>query len=73
MPHTTRAPEPFSAARVNTLARLSAALLADPLLRQDPASVSVAYWLRRAQVTRLAEEHARRAVTEPRPQHQLNQ
>jgi hypothetical protein len=57
--------EPFSAARVNTLARLSAALLADPLLRQDPASVSVAYWLRRAQVTRLAEEHARRAVTEP--------
>ena len=57
--------EPFSAARVNTLARLSAAVLADPLLRQDPASVSVAYWLRRAQLTRLAEEHARRAAAEP--------
>lgn len=57
--------EPFSAARMNTLARLSAALLADPLLRQDPASVSVAYWLRRAQLARLAEEHARRAATEP--------
>jgi hypothetical protein len=57
--------EPFSAARVNTLARLSAALLADPLLRQDPASVSVAYWLRRAQLIRLAEEHARRVAAEP--------
>ena len=57
--------EPFSAERMNTLARLSAALLADPLLRQDPASVSVAYWLRRAQLARLAEEHARRAATEP--------
>jgi hypothetical protein len=56
--------EPFSAARMNTLARLSAALLADPLLRQDPASVSVAYWLRRAQLARLAEEFSRRAATE---------
>lgn len=57
--------EPFAAARMDTLARLSAALLADPVLRQDPASVSVAYWLRRAQLARLAEEHARRAATEP--------
>ena len=57
--------EPFAAARLDTLARLSAALLADPVLRQDPASVSVAYWLRRAQLARLAEEHARRAATEP--------
>ena len=57
--------EPFSAVRMNTLARLSAALLADPLLRQDPASVSTAYWLRRAQLTRLAEAHARRTAAEP--------
>jgi acyl-CoA reductase LuxC len=57
--------EPFAPARIDTLARLSAALLADPLLRHDPASVSVAYWLRRAQVARLAEEHGRRAGTEP--------
>ena len=57
--------QPFAAARVDTLARLSAALLADPVLRQDPASVSLAYWLRRAQLTHLAEEHARRAATEP--------
>lgn len=56
---------PFSAARLDTLARLSAALLADPVLRQDPASVSVAYWLRRAQLARLADDHARRAATEP--------
>jgi hypothetical protein len=57
--------EPFAAARMDTLARLSAALLANPVLRRDPASVSVAYWLRRAHLTRLAEEHARRAATEP--------
>ncbi|MEA2722726.1 MAG: hypothetical protein QOH59_497, partial [Gemmatimonadales bacterium] len=50
---------------MDTLARLSAGLLADPVLRQDPASVSVAYWLRRGQLTRLAEEHARRAALEP--------
>ncbi len=57
--------QPFAAARMDTLARLSAALLADPVLRQDPATVSVSYWLRRAQLARLAEEHARRAATEP--------
>jgi acyl-CoA reductase LuxC len=57
--------ESFAVTRLDTLARLSAALLADPVLRQDPASVSVAYWLRRAQLTRLAEEHARRAAMEP--------
>jgi hypothetical protein len=49
--------QPFSAARIDTLARMSAALLADP--------VSVAYWLRRAQVARLSEEHARRTAAEP--------
>jgi hypothetical protein len=57
--------EPFARARMDTLARLSAALLADPVLRQDPASVALAYWLRRAQLVRLAEEHARRAAMEP--------
>jgi Acyl-CoA reductase (LuxC) len=56
---------PFTEARIDTLARLSAALLADRLLRQDPASVSVAYWLRRAQLTRLIEDHARRTEREP--------
>ncbi len=55
--------QPFAAARLDTLARLSAALLADPVLRQDPASVSVAYWLRRAQLARLAEEYAARAAS----------
>lgn len=57
--------EPFGAARMDALARLSAALLADPVLRQDPATVSLAYWMRRAQLTRLAEEHGRRAAAEP--------
>jgi hypothetical protein len=57
--------QPFAPARMDALARLSAGLLADPVLRQDPASVSVAYWLRRGQLSRLAEEHARRAALEP--------
>lgn len=52
--------EPFAATRVDTLARLSAAVLADRVLRQDPASVSVAYWLRRTQLARLAAEQADR-------------
>lgn len=56
--------QPFAPARLDTLAQLSAALLADPMLRQDPATVSVAYWLRKANLARLAEEHARRAATE---------
>lgn len=56
---------PFASSRIATLARLSAAVLADPVLRGDPASVSLAYWLRRAQLTRLAERHAGRTATEP--------
>jgi hypothetical protein len=57
--------EPFEAARLDTLDRLSAALLADPVLRRDPASVSVAYWLRRSQLARLQRDHAARAAAEP--------
>jgi hypothetical protein len=57
--------EPFAPARMDTLNRLSAALLADPILRRDPASVSVAYWLRRAQLVRLAREQSLRAEAEP--------
>jgi hypothetical protein len=57
--------EPFAPARMDTLNRLSGALLADPVLRRDPASVSVGYWLRRSQLTRLAREHAARAGAEP--------
>jgi hypothetical protein len=55
---------PFAPERVATLGRLSAGLLADPLLRQDPATVSVAFWLRPAQLARLAEEQVRRAALE---------
>jgi hypothetical protein len=57
--------KPFAPERMDTLARLSSGILADRVLRQDPASVAVAYWLRRAQLARLAEEHARRAAAEP--------
>jgi hypothetical protein len=62
--HGAARAEPFSSERLDTLARLSAAILADPVLRRDPASVSVAYWLRRAQLARLAEEFSVRAATE---------
>jgi hypothetical protein len=58
-----RAP-PVAPERLAALARLSAAMLADPVLRQDPASVSVAYWLRRAQLGRMADDHARRTAAE---------
>jgi Acyl-CoA reductase (LuxC) len=57
--------EPFAPARIDTLARVSAAILADSVLRQDPASVAVAYWLRRAQLVRLAEEYLQRSAAEP--------
>jgi hypothetical protein len=57
--------KPFAPSRLDSLAELSAALLADPVLRQDPASVSAAYWLRRGHLVRLVEEHARRAEAEP--------
>ncbi len=46
--------EPFSAARRQTLAQLSRAILQDSLLRTDAASVALGYWLRRASIERLA-------------------
>jgi len=54
--------EPFRPVRLATLARLSSALLADPVLRRDPASVALAYWLRRGNLGRFAEEDARRSA-----------
>jgi hypothetical protein len=57
--------EPFAGTRLDSLARLSAALLADDLLRRDPASVAVAYWLRRGHLARLAEQYTRRSATDP--------
>ena len=53
--------EPFAAGRIDTLQAMSAAFLADPLLRADAASVAAAYWMRRAQVARLREEFQRRS------------
>lgn len=57
--------EPFAAERRAVLHALSAAFLADPLLRRDAASVAVAYWMRRAQIERLASEFERRVEAEP--------
>jgi hypothetical protein len=41
--------EPFAAERREAIHALSAAFLADPVLRRDAASVAAAYWMRRAQ------------------------
>src|SRR5689334_4471204 len=51
---------PFAPARRATLAQLSTRLLRDPFLRADPASVALAYWLRRANIDRLAAAFAAR-------------
>lgn len=53
--------EPFAPGAIAAVDALSAAFLADPVLRQDPASVAVAFWMRRAQLSRLAAEFERRA------------
>jgi hypothetical protein len=52
--------EPFSAARRHTLAQLSRQVLQDPVLRADAASVALGYWLRRANIDRLAADFERR-------------
>lgn len=48
--------EPFSLSRREALASLSQDILRDELLRRDPASVALGYWLRRANLERLAGE-----------------
>ena len=55
---------PFADERVETIHALSAAFLADPVLRQDAASVAAAYWMRRNQVSRLKAEFERRVQGE---------
>jgi hypothetical protein len=57
--------EPFAADRIAAIETLSSAFLAHPLLRQDAASTAAAFWMRRAQVTRLREEWERRVQFEP--------
>lgn len=57
--------EPFGAPRRETLAQLSRAILQDTALRADAASVALGYWLRRANVDRLAAGFAQRAQAAP--------
>jgi hypothetical protein len=57
--------EPFSASRRQTLAQLSRLILQDDGLRADAASVALGYWLRRANVDRLAQEFGRRREAAP--------
>jgi hypothetical protein len=52
----SEAGEPFSVTRRQTLAQLSRAILQDAGLRADAASVALGYWLRRANVDRLAQK-----------------
>ncbi len=46
---------PFSQQRCNTLNKLSQLILHDPVLRLDSASVSLGFWLRRANIHKLKE------------------
>jgi hypothetical protein len=57
--------EPFSTGRRQTLAQISRAVLQDAGLRADAASVALGYWLRRANVDRLAYEFERRREAAP--------
>lgn len=57
--------EPFSAGRRQTLAQLSRLVLQDAELRADAASVALGYWLRRANVDRLAASFERRREAAP--------
>lgn len=57
--------EPFSASRRQTLAQLSRLIMLDTRLRADAASVALGYWLRRANIDRLAQEFERRREAAP--------
>jgi hypothetical protein len=57
--------EPFAAGRRHTLARLSRMILQDPALRLDAASVALGYWLRRANIDRLAQAFEQRQALSP--------
>lgn len=57
--------EPFGAARRETLAQLSRAILQDGVLRTDAASVALGYWLRRSNIDRLAAGFAQREQAAP--------
>lgn len=57
--------EPFSAGRRQTLAQLSRLIMLDTRLRSDAASVALGYWLRRANIDRLAQEFERRREAAP--------
>jgi hypothetical protein len=57
--------EPFAGSRRETLAQLSRLILQDPGLRADAASVALGYWLRRANVERLAAAFERRREASP--------
>jgi len=61
----TASGEPFAAARLDAIQALSAALLADPVLRRDAASTAAAFWMRRSQTARLKAEFERRVQDEP--------
>src|SRR5262245_54952700 len=56
---------PFATTRRATLAQLSQTVLRDPILRNDAASVALAYWLRRGSIDRLADLFERRRSLDP--------
>lgn len=56
--------EPFSEQRCAVLSRLSQMILAESFLKSDPASVALAYWLRRSHIQTLKEQFLRKTSIE---------
>lgn len=48
---------PFADERISVLSDLSEMLLKNKTLRSDPATVALAYWLRKAEITRLKQKY----------------
>lgn len=60
------ASEPFSPERLELLRVLSAALLAHPRLRRDPAGASLGFWLRRSHLAELSSDFTAQTSAEKR-------
>ena len=56
--------EPFSRELITTLGELSQTILSNPVLKEDGASVALAYWLRPANLKRLQQTFATRLQSE---------
>ncbi len=56
---------PFAASRIQLLGAFSQRILKDPILRDEPSSVALAYYLRPANITKIATHAQARAKLDP--------